>query len=84
MQTYNLMGGSNKVNYSHLTISKETDKAVLLECIDSDGSYLHEYNISVWLPKSIFDKYQSIEVYGGINIILPHFFHVSIKRTKRG
>jgi hypothetical protein len=82
MNTYNLMGGKQKVNYTHMTIARQTEKAVLLECTDSEGSYLHDFNISVWLPKSVFEKNQQPETLGGINIILPHYFDVSVKRQK--
>lgn len=82
MQTYNLYGGSNKVNFAHMKIAKETDKAVLLESVDSCGSYLHDYQISIWLPKKVFNENQKPEVWGGINVTLPHYFHVTIKKQQ--
>ena len=82
MTTYNIYGGASNLNYDHCEISRETEKAVLLTTCSSEGSHLHEYEISFWLPKSVFYANQSTEVFGGVNVTLPHYFSVSINRRK--
>lgn len=81
-KTFNVYGGSKRLNYDHMTIARETEKAVLLETTSAEGSHLHMYSISIWLPKSVFLKNQEAEAYGGTNVKLPFWMDVTVNRVK--
>lgn len=81
-QTYNIYGGRKKLNYDNCTIARETEKAVLLQTCSSEGSYLNDYNISFWLPKSVFFGNLVNQGSFGNVVTLPHYFDMEVKKQK--
>lgn len=82
MKTYNIYGSSKKVNYQHCTVTRETEKAMLFETVDSEGSYLNEYNIMFWLPKSIVEKHEKLYMGNNFDVILPFYFNLTVTKNK--
>lgn len=71
---------SKGINFDHCQVTGETPKALKFELDDSLGSYLHEYHISFWLPKSVVYKNLSNDIFGN-TISLPFWFELSYNKT---
>lgn len=70
-----------KANFDHCKIISETPKAYLFELTDSMGSYLHEYIISFWIPKSIVHKHTVNDIFGN-TLNLPFWFDLGYDKKQ--